>query len=184
MIVSYERGISMKQLSELLETVLHDRDITPDAVPALDLYMDQVLTLFNEGLQENKRHLEDKLLTKTMINNYSKEKILLPVKGKKYTRQHIIQMLCIYQLKQMLSLADVKALLGRNDVDFEACFNRFLARKDHLRDSIPERLTADLDIDLSDPNEVLTFCLTLSATATYMQRLCQQIIDARAEAQE
>ena len=156
----------MKQLSELLETVLHDRDITPDAVPALDLYMDQVLTLFNEGLQENKRHPGDKLLTKTMINNYSKEKILLPVKGKKYTRQHIIQMLCIYQL------------------DFEACFNRFLARKDHLRDSIPERLTADLDIDLSDPNEVLTFCLTLSATATYMQRLCQQIIDARAEAQE
>ena len=110
MIVSYERGISMKQLSELLETVLHDRDITPDAVPALDLYMDQVLTLFNEGLQENKRHPEDKLLTKTMINNYSKEKILLPVKGKKYTRQHIIQMLCIYQLKQMLSLAVVKAL--------------------------------------------------------------------------
>lgn len=174
----------MKQLSELLETVLHDRDITPDAVPALDLYMDQVLTLFNEGLQENKRHPGDKLLTKTMINNYSKEKILLPVKGKKYTRQHIIQMLCIYQLKQMLSLADVKALIGRNDVDFKACFNRFLARKDHLRDSIPERLTADLDIDLSDPNEVLTFCLTLSATATYMQRLCQQIIDARAEAQE
>ena len=75
----------MKQLSELLETVLHDRDITPDAVPSLDLYMDQVLTLFNEGLQENKRHPGDKLLTKTMINNYSKEKILLPVKGKKYT---------------------------------------------------------------------------------------------------
>ena len=106
----------MKQLSELLETVLHDRDITPDAVPALDLYMDQVLTLFNEGLQESKRHPGDKLLTKTMINNYSKEKILLPVKGKKYTRQHIIQMLCIYQLKQMLSLADVKALIGRNDL--------------------------------------------------------------------
>ena len=165
----------MKQLSELLETVLHDRDITPDAVPALDLYMDQVLTLFNEGLQENKRHPGDKLLTKTMINNYSKEKILLPVKGKKYTRQHIIQ---------MLSLADVKALIGRNDVDFEACFNRFLTRKDHLRDSIPDRLASDLDIDLSDPNEVLTFCLTLSATATYMQRLCQQVIDARAEAEE
>ena len=171
-------------MNSIIKSVSRIDYIKPEDIPGIDLYMDQVLTLFNEGLQENKRHPGDKLLTKTMINNYSKEKILLPVKGKKYTRQHIIQMLCIYQLKQMLSLADVKALIGRNDVDFEACFNRFLARKDHLRDSIPERLTADLDIDLSDPNEVLTFCLTLSATATYMQRLCQQIIDARAEAQE
>ena len=59
----------MKQLSDLLDTVLHDRDLSPDSVPGLDLYMDQVLTLFNEGLQENKRHPDDKLLTKTMINN-------------------------------------------------------------------------------------------------------------------
>lgn len=174
----------MKQLSELLDSVLHDRDITPDAVPTLDLYMDQVLTLFNEGLAENRRHPDDKLLTKTMINNYSKEKLLLPVKGKKYTRQHIIQMLCIYQLKQVLSLADVKALTGRDDVDFESCFNRFLARKEHLRDEISGYLAPDLDVDFSDPNEVLTFCLSLSAAATYMQRLCQQIIDTRAQIQD
>lgn len=174
----------MKQLSDLLDTVLHDRDLSPDSVPGLDLYMDQVLTLFNEGLQENKRHPDDKLLTKTMINNYSKEKLLLPVKGKKYTRQHIIQMLCIYQLKQMLSLADVKALTGREDVDFESCFNRFLTHKDRLRAIISSELAPYLDTDLSDPNEVLPFCLTLSAAATYMQRLCQQIIDARAAESE
>ena len=73
----------MKNLSALIEEVIQDHDITPDAVPMLDLYMDQVLTLFNEGLAENKRYPQDKLLTKTMINNYSKEKLLLPVKGKK-----------------------------------------------------------------------------------------------------
>ncbi len=173
----------MKNLSELLSAVMCDRDITPDAVPMLDLYMDQVLTLFNEGLQENKRYPQDKLLTKTMINNYSKEKLLLPVKGKKYTRQHIIQMLCIYHLKQTLSLADVKALIGRNDVDFEQCFNEFLENKQHLREIISEQLAAHLDVDLTNPNEVLTFCLSLSAASTYLQRLCQTIIDARAAEQ-
>ena len=61
----------MKNLSALIEEVIQDHDITPDAVPMLDLYMDQVLTLFNEGLAENKRYPQDKLLTKTMINNYS-----------------------------------------------------------------------------------------------------------------
>lgn len=173
----------MKNLSELIHTVMCDHDITPDAVPMLDLYMDQVLTLFNEGLQENKRYPQDKLLTKTMINNYSKEKLLLPVKGKKYTRQHIIQMLCIYQLKQTLSLADVKALIGRDDVDFEQCFNHFLDSKEHLREIIPSELASYLETDLSDPNEVLTFCLALSAASTYLQRLCQSIIDARAAEQ-
>lgn len=167
----------MNNLSELIARVTHDHDLTPDQVPTLDLYMDQVLTLFNEGLAQNKRHPDDKLLTKTMINNYSKERLLLPVKGKKYTRQHIIQILCIYQLKQMLSLSDVKALTGRNDVDFEACFNHFLRMKGRLREAISDELTPYLNTNLSDPNEVLTFCLALSAASTYMQRLCQQIID-------
>ena len=169
----------MKDLPEIIEAVMQDRDIRPDQVPALDLYMDQVLTLFNEGLRENKRHPEDKLLTKTMINNYSKEKLLMPVKGKKYTHQHIIQMLCIYQLKQTLALSDVKALTGRDDVDFEACFNSYLAMKKRLREVIPAELQSYPDTDLTDPNQVLTFCLALSAASTYMQRLCQQIIDAR-----
>lgn len=173
----------MKNLSELIQAVMCDHDITPDAVPMLDLYMDQVLTLFNEGLQENKRYPQDKLLTKTMINNYSKEKLLLPVKGKKYTREHIIQMLCIYQLKQALSLSDVKALIGRNDVNFEQCFNAFLDSKEHLRKIIPNELVSYSEIDLSNPNEVLTFCLALCAASTYLQRLCQSIIDARAAEQ-
>ena len=158
----------MKDLPEIIEAVMQDRDIRPDQVPALDLYMDQVLTLFNEGLRENKRHPEDKLLTKTMINNYSKEKLLMPVKGKKYTHQHIIQMLCIYQLKQTLALSDVKALTGRDDVDFEACFNDYLAMKKRLREVIPAELQSYPDTDLTDPNQVLTFCLALSAASTYM----------------
>lgn len=170
----------MKELSEIIASVMQDRDIPPASVPALDLYMDQVLTLFDEGLRENKRHPDDKLLTKTMINNYSKEKLLMPVKGKKYTHQHIIQMLCIYQLKQALSLSDVKALTGRSDVDFEACYKGYLAMKERLRTIIPEELAAYTSTDLTDPNQVLTFCLALSAASTYMQRLCQQILDARA----
>lgn len=171
----------MNTLPELIDAVMHDRDIALDQVPSLDLYMDQVLTLFNQELEQNKRYPQDKLLTKTMINNYSKEKLLLPVKGKKYTRQHIIQMLCIYQLKQVLSLSDIKALVGRTDVDFEACFNRFLDIKEHLRQIISVELTPYEATDLTDPNQVLTFCLALSAAATYMQRLCQRIIDQRAE---
>ena len=95
---------------EIVREVFADHDLLPSDVPRLDLYMDQVLTLFDEHLSDNKRSPDDKLMTKTMINNYSKEHLLMPVKGKKYTRQHIMQLLCIYQLKQGLLLSDIKAL--------------------------------------------------------------------------
>ena len=65
----------MRGLEQVMQQVFSDRDLTPEQVPALDLYMDQVLTLFNDGLSDNKRHPDDKLLTKTMINNYSKEQL-------------------------------------------------------------------------------------------------------------
>lgn len=171
----------MKDLSELMQAVFSDRDLLPEEVPALDLYMDQVLTLFNEGLRDTKRHPDDKLLTKTMINNYSKEKLLLPVKGKKYSHQHIMQMLCVYQLKQTLSLSDVKALTGRDDIDFEACWRSFLNTKQMLRGLIPLQLADSLSADLDNPEQVLTLCLAWSAVATYMRRLCEAVIDHRTQ---
>ncbi|MGM9612671.1 MAG: DUF1836 domain-containing protein [Butyricicoccus sp.] len=174
----------MRELKELLRQVFSDRDLTPEQVPALDLYMDQVLTLFNDGLQDSKRHPEDKLLTKTMINNYSKEKLLSPIKGKKYSHQHIMQMLCVYQLKQTLALGDVKQLTGREDIDFEACWRQFLNTKDQIRSFIPEQLRENLSADLNDPSERLALCLALSAAATYMRRLCETIIDEAAESSE
>ena len=73
----------MPRLEQTIDAVFSDRDITPSDVPQLDLYMDQVLTLFDRTLSESKRTPEDKLLTKTMVNNYVKEGLITPVRGKK-----------------------------------------------------------------------------------------------------
>ena len=166
----------MRTFAEILREVFSDRDVTPEQVPELDLYMDQVLTLLSEGLSDTKRHPDEKLITKTMINNYSKEKLISPIQGKKYSHQHIMQILCIYQMKQTLALADVKQLTGRNDVDFETCWRAYLDIKQRVRDRIPEQL-ASLDANLEDPGERLALCLALSAISTYMRRLCETIID-------
>lgn len=171
----------MKELEAVMQQVFSDRDLTPEQVPALDLYMDQVLTLFNDGLSDSKRHPDDKLLTKTMINNYSKEKLLSPIKGKKYSHQHIMQMLCVYQLKQTLALNDVKQLTGREDVDFEACWRQFLDIKQRLRDFIPAQLSENLAADLEDPSARLSLCLALAAISSYMRRMCEVIIDETME---
>lgn len=170
----------MSELPEIIDAVFSDSDLQPEDIPALDLYIDQVLTLFNDGLADSKRHPDDKLLTRSMINNYSKEKLLLPIKGKKYSHEQMMQILCVYQLKQMLPLADVKALAGRTDIDFEGCYRSFLDIKSRLRDLIPP-LLEQLSPDLSNPSETLSLCLALSAVSTYMRRMSESVIDSRQE---
>ncbi|MBP3888336.1 MAG: DUF1836 domain-containing protein, partial [Cellulosilyticum sp.] len=81
-------------------------------IPNLDLYMDQVITLFEEKLGYTKRYEADKLLTKTMINNYTKDKLLMPAVKKKYTKEHVVLMILLYDLKQVLTIGDIKRLFG------------------------------------------------------------------------
>lgn len=82
-----------------------------DDFPDIDLYMDQVMQLFENKLSYTKRNDDDKVLTKTMINNYAKGNLLMKIKNKKYTKNHLILMGLIYNLKGALSLTDIKTIL-------------------------------------------------------------------------
>ena len=86
-------------------------NINLDAFPEIDLYMDQVMQLFESKLSYTKRNDDDKVLTKTMINNYVKGNLLMKIKNKKYTKNHLILMGLIYNLKGALSLTDIKTIL-------------------------------------------------------------------------
>ena len=65
---------SMDQLlAEIMEKVDQLTYVRPEEIPSMDLYMDQVLTFINERMVHLIRSpKEDKILTKTMINNYTK----------------------------------------------------------------------------------------------------------------
>ena len=79
------------------------------SLPDIELYMDQVTTFMDEHLTEAKRY--DKILTKTMINNYTKNKLLPPSEKKKYSQGHLILLIYIYYLKNVLSINDIQTLL-------------------------------------------------------------------------
>ena len=87
--------------------------------PEIDLYMDQVMQLFESKLSYTKRNDDDKVLTKTMINNYAKGNLLMKIKNKKYTKNHLILMGLIYNLKGALSLTDIKTILTHIVDSFE-----------------------------------------------------------------
>lgn len=104
---------------ELLEAGASLGGIRLEDIPAIDLYMDQVTTLIDEQTAASKRHPEDKPLTKSMIQNYTKNRLLPPPEKKKYSREHVILLLFIYYLKDFLSINDIRAI---TQPLCEACF--------------------------------------------------------------
>ena len=99
---------------ETLELLREGVDTTPlraEDLPRLDLYMDQVLALLEERYQPGQRTPEDRTVTKTIINNYSKARLLRKPVGKKYTPEHLLVITLIQALKQSLSLEDIRRLL-------------------------------------------------------------------------
>ena len=97
-----------KDLLELINELQLSDEIKLSDIPDLDLYIGQVETFLSNKLGHLKRSDQDKILTSTMINNYTKDNLLMrPTKGKQYSKQHVILMILLYYLKQILSLDDI-----------------------------------------------------------------------------
>lgn len=104
-----------KDSKEFFKIILNELSNTSyikcEDIPNIDLYMDQVTTFMDEHLESCKRHEDDKILTKTMINNYAKNNVLPAPEKKKYSREHMLTLLLIYYFKSFLSINDIQTLM-------------------------------------------------------------------------
>ena len=99
-------------LNSILQSLSRIDYVKPEDLPNIDLYMDQVTTFMDSQLAVSKRHPEDKVLTKTMINKYAKNNLLpAPVK-KKYSKEHLLALIFIYYFKNILSIGDIQEILN------------------------------------------------------------------------
>lgn len=99
-------------LREVLDKLQKIDYVKPEELPNIDLYMDQVTTFMDSQLASAKRYPEDKVLTKTMINNYAKNNLLPPPVKKKYTKEHVLTLIFIYYFKNILSISDLQRILN------------------------------------------------------------------------
>lgn len=102
--------------NDLLNSIMESLDrvscIKLEDIPNIDLYMDQVTTFMESKLKSSVRNPgEDKILTKTMINNYAKNDLLPPPVKKKYSKEHVLMLIFIYYFKGILSINDIQTLL-------------------------------------------------------------------------
>lgn len=124
----------MEKIKEILEQLGLETNLSLDEIPNIDLYMDQVIQLFENKFADSKRNDEEKVLTKTMINNYAKGKLIFPIKNKKYSKEHLILISLIYQLKGALSINDIQVTLDglnkrimKEDIEIDSFYNSYLA---------------------------------------------------------
>ena len=99
------------EMIELIRNIQSIDYISPEDIPEIDLYMDQITTFMDEHLHSSKRFEDDKILTKTMINNYTKNDLLPPSFKKKYSKEHMILLIFIYYFKNFLTISDIKGIL-------------------------------------------------------------------------
>ncbi len=99
-------------INSIMESFGRIEHIKAADIPNIDLYMDQVTTFMDRKLKSTTRNpKEDKILTKTMINNYAKNNLLPPPDKKKYSKEHILVLIFIYYYKNILSINDIQTLL-------------------------------------------------------------------------
>ena len=177
--------MNKQEMMNIIEQSVHEK-IQLNEIPEIDLYMDQVIQLFENKLSNSKRNEEDKVLTKTMINNYAKAKLLMSVKNKKYSKEHLILMSLIYELKGSLSINDIKLLLANivdkfeneEEYDLRGLYERYLEENKKDDEIIVNGLKNKInDIDDNSYEEKLLLILSTISMSNMYRRVGELLID-------
>ncbi|MBO4310883.1 MAG: DUF1836 domain-containing protein [Lachnospiraceae bacterium] len=192
-----------KSFDDVLNSILEEMDnvlnIKSDDIPNIDLYMDQVLSFLDDKLNYTRRSTQDgeeKIFTKTMINNYAKNDLLPSPVKKKYSKEHMMTLIFIYYLKSFLSINDVYTLInpitedyfnGKGSINFEDVYDYILdvgeQRIGLLRKDIQEKYKASLesfsDVEGEEGEYLRLFLLIslLSYDIFIKKMLVEQLID-------
>ncbi|WP_288478641.1 DUF1836 domain-containing protein [uncultured Clostridium sp.] len=172
------------KILELIKNLNLDKNIELNEIPEIDLYMDQVIQMFESKYSDMRRNEDEKVLTKTMINNYAKGKLLMPIKNKKYSKEHIILMNLIYNLKGTLSISDIKLVLNDlvNEPDSDHIrdlYSKFIkASESDLRHFKKENIDRVEEINSNDKfdKNFLMLCSVINMSNMY-RKLGEKLID-------
>lgn len=184
-------------LKSIIESIRKLDYIDPDDIPNIELYMDQVTTFMDEHLESSKRYSDDKLLTKTMINNYTKNNLLPSPNKKKYSKEHMLLLIFIYYFKNILTINDIQSMFhpltekyynGKASMGLEAIYKEIFSFEKEQMDNLIKDVIRKYNISMSafenlkseDDKEFLnnfTFICMLSFDVYIKKQMIEKIID-------
>ncbi len=184
-------------LNSIIASLGRIKHIDVEDIPNIDLYMDQVTTLMDRKLKNTTRcPEEDKILTKTMINNYAKNDLLPPPVKKKYSKEHILVLIFIYYYKGILSINDIQTLLNpitekyfqtAGDIKLEDIYEEVFSLEkgevEHLQDDIVKKFTTSQETFKDAPEEerevlqLFSFICMLSYDVYVKKLLIEKMVD-------
>ncbi len=176
------------EFDKLIADAVNDSELKSSDIPSIDLYVDQIINLHSEKLAEGSERFADRHLTKTMINNYAKDRVITPVTGKKYTKEQTLQILTVYTLKSTLSIGEIKRLLdgayaidGFGAAELTELYDRHCAIKEMNREYtsiVTEQILQKngLDIENNEQDLIAAICGIVSLSA-FLKNVAQAMID-------
>ena len=190
-------------LNSILESLSRIDYIHAADIPNIDLYMDQVTTFMDTQLSSTRRYDEDKILTKTMINNYAKNNPLPPPVKKKYSKEHVLLLIFIYYFKNILSIKDIETLLRplvekyfhqEKELDLTAIYEEICsvekADVEPLKDEMKELYARTMDSFSDAPEEdraylqLFSLICGLSFDVYVKKQMIEKLIDSIQEQKE
>ncbi len=116
----YEFETLKFSIEEIINDLIKTNTLDIEKIPNIDLYVDQLTTFIEENLFSNKPNQ----LTKSMVNNYCKNKVIPAAEKKKYTKTHILLLIIMYNTKTVLSLPDIEKIFKSfDDTDIVNYYN-------------------------------------------------------------
>ncbi len=175
-----------QKLRALIDQAVDDADLTSAEIPSIDLYLEQILQLVAEKESEGSS-AADRTLTKNMINNYSKDGLITPVKGKKYSKEQIVQMLTVYSLKNTLSIEEIgrvmQSIYASKDYAGQTligAYDKAMTIKQSQKHRCPEIVQQILDeemLDSENDQDYFVLLLAVASLSAYFRNIAKAMLE-------
>lgn len=176
------------KIKDIANSVADVSYVKSSMIPSIELYMDQVTTFASDMLGQMRRSDDEKILTKTMINNYAKNGLIPPPIKKKYNKSQILLLVMIYYYKNILSMEDIKKVLSlvenendcadNLDMIFDIIFEKCGEQRQNTVNEIDSFIATADGLFTDERSRELAFISLLSQDICTKLSVLEKVIDA------
>lgn len=186
-----------ERIKAIAQSIREIEYVDDKSIPDIGLYMDQVIQFLDEHLSDSRRNEDDKIMTKTMINNYAKSGMIPSPEKKKYSKEHMMILILLFYFKSFLPMSDIEKFLGpvidehfyddRSDISFKEVFRGLFSTLHGYRESLDGSVDKAIEEaskafgnakdSEQDMLQLLTFISILSQDIISRLLLIERIID-------